>query len=347
MLDIPVSELIVPPFSRRAFVLGALGAAYNPAAAKAADSSIQYDVGLSFLVVGDWGRDGKTYQRHVAAFMAATANQTNSKFIISTGDNFYNLGISGENDRQWQTSFENIYQATSLQVPWHPVLGNHDYGGNVVAQLMRSKNNPRWRMESKFRVLSPSPLVDIFLIDTVLWIGKESFPYKWLGSPIDPNEAALQRDWLEAELGISKARFKLVIGHHPIYSVGPHGGRPAKPQMRELDDLLRAHGVTAYICGHDHCLYSIEHAGMHYICSGGGSAELPRFTGDPSSFGCVLPGLCSAGLPRWTTYVDRAGFASFHVTPNDLEFQFVDRSGLVTRPRSLLEPAVSLQPAQA
>jgi len=38
-------------------------------------------------------------------------------------------------DPQWQSSFEKVYTASSLQVPWHVVLGNHDYHHDPDAQI--------------------------------------------------------------------------------------------------------------------------------------------------------------------------------------------------------------------
>jgi tartrate-resistant acid phosphatase type 5 len=40
-------------------------------------------------------------------------------FVISTGDNFYPNGLTGVNDRKFQGSFTNIYEAKSLQKPWY------------------------------------------------------------------------------------------------------------------------------------------------------------------------------------------------------------------------------------
>lgn len=43
-------------------------------------------------------------------------------FVISTGDNFYDNGLEGANDRAFEESFTDIYTAKSLQKPWY--LGN-------------------------------------------------------------------------------------------------------------------------------------------------------------------------------------------------------------------------------
>ena len=79
--------------------------------------------GLNFLVFGDWGRNGEQDQMEVAAQMAIAAKDIDAKFIISVGDNFYENGVASVDDPQWQTSFEKVYSAPSLQVPWHVIAG--------------------------------------------------------------------------------------------------------------------------------------------------------------------------------------------------------------------------------
>ena len=45
-------------------------------------------------------------------------------FIISTGDNFYDDGLTGVDDKAFEDSFTGIYTAKSLQKPWY--TGNAD-----------------------------------------------------------------------------------------------------------------------------------------------------------------------------------------------------------------------------
>lgn len=287
--------------------------------------------GLPFLVVGDWGRNGKAWQRQVAEQMGRVGNLIDSRLTVSTGDNFYNLGVMSPLGAQWHTSFERIYTDPVLHRPWYAVLGNHDYGGDVTAQIQRSNYSARWRMPARWYCVKGAefgePSVDMFFIDTVVWRGREDFPYRWLGSSLHPADREVQRQWLADALCRSSAPVRLVFGHHPIYSVGKHGGAY---RMGDLDDIIRAGGVTAYVCGHDHCLYHIEHAGMDYICSGGGSEELPHFTGDPRTWGCVLPGDCGGNRPVWRSWFPRAGFAAFIAGEHGVDFTFVDRTGATT-----------------
>src|SRR6185295_9526775 len=61
---------------------------------------------LNFLVVGDWGRDGKKHQSEVAGRMGQTAATMGARFVVSTGDNFYTLGVRSVDDSKWGTSFQ-------------------------------------------------------------------------------------------------------------------------------------------------------------------------------------------------------------------------------------------------
>ncbi|GMP26071.1 hypothetical protein CsSME_00002666 [Camellia sinensis var. sinensis] len=53
------------------------------------------DGSLSVLVVGDWERKGNYNQSHVALQMGKTGEKSDIDFIISTGDNFYEDGLTG------------------------------------------------------------------------------------------------------------------------------------------------------------------------------------------------------------------------------------------------------------
>lgn len=42
--------------------------------------------------------------------------KVNPDFILLLGDNFYNNGVTGVDDPQWQTTFQEVFKASSLQV---------------------------------------------------------------------------------------------------------------------------------------------------------------------------------------------------------------------------------------
>ena len=51
--------------------------------------------------------------------MGRVADQIESSFVISTGDNFYDNGLADISDAQFETSFSRIYAAKSLHTQWY------------------------------------------------------------------------------------------------------------------------------------------------------------------------------------------------------------------------------------
>jgi hypothetical protein len=69
-------------------------------------------------------------QLAVAAKMQAVAAATRAyDAVVSTGDNFYYNGVASVQDPLFRTVFESIYTQPALQVPWYPIVGNHDCRG--------------------------------------------------------------------------------------------------------------------------------------------------------------------------------------------------------------------------
>jgi len=176
-----------------------------------------------------------------------------SAFVVSTGDNFYSSGVHSVDDPQWTETFENAFSAPSLQTPWYAVLGNHDYRGSISAEIEYTAQSPRWEMPARYwrqDIAAGADTASFFMLDT--------FPMTHLDStrarvPIlgDGGEAHTQLRWLEAELAASRARWKLVVGHHPILSSGAHGGemtlqehlRPLLQRASPIADLALCHAV--------------------------------------------------------------------------------------------------------
>ncbi|KAL3628498.1 hypothetical protein CASFOL_027544 [Castilleja foliolosa] len=228
---------------------------------------------VSFLAVGDWGRKGLFNQSAVAQQMGQVGAKLGIDFVISTGDNFYNDGLTGVNDSAFTESFTKIYTARSLRRPWYAILGNHDYHGNTEAQLnpLLKKQDRRWNCHRSYVVRSG--IVHIFFIDTNPFVqqyfGKANFNWKGV-LPRDRYVSNLLRD-LRTNLKRSNATWKIVVGHHPIKSAGKQGD--TRELVQQLLPILQANKVPIYINGHEHCLEHINNTGspIEFLTSGGGS----------------------------------------------------------------------------
>jgi len=257
---------------------------------------------LNFVLFGDWGRRGQIDQVHVATQMAAASSAVRAKFVVSVGDNFYEGGVESTEDSHWRESFENVYQDSALQIPWKVILGNHDYYGNCDAQIAFSKTSRRWQMPARYFVetqqLDSGVTADFFYVDTTPMV-KIYYEVKEekMRANVRAQDVPAQIAWLKGALAASKAQWKIVIGHHPIYSGNARGGTP------ELVDLvlpiLQEHKVQAYFNGHDHDLQHLVTGNLNLFCSGAGSIVSPKtLETERTKFVRNTPGFIAASLQR-------------------------------------------------
>lgn len=287
-----VSRIIASrPFliTRRSLMLAAAGLTFAPQA-------LATEAGFSFLVVGDWGQP-EPAQRQVANAMGRVATSLSSSFVISTGDNFYDQGVQSVEDPLWQTTYEQVYTAPSLQIPWFAVLGNHDHRGSAAAQVAYTATSDRWRMRARYwrevMHLPAGETVSFFFLDTNPIAKLPHAMIQFLG---DAAGAHAQLNWLERELAACRSNWKIVIGHHPIMSNGWHGGTPAMVQL--VRPLLEHYGVRAYFNGHDHDLEHISAGPVDYISSGAGAEARPPQANQDSRFAYGRQGFASCTLSR-------------------------------------------------
>ena len=255
------------------------------------------DGGLNFLVFGDWGRHGRPDQTEVAAQMAAAAKATGARFVISVGDNFYEDGVTAIDDPQWQTSFEKVYGAPSLQVPWHVILGNHDYRGDCDAQIAYSRNSKRWNMPARYfsqtHQINATMAVDFFYLDTTPML-KGYYSEKKTRDHVMTQDTGKQLSWFKKALAASTAPWKIVFAHHPIYSGGLHGDSPEL--IENILPLLVQYKVQAYFNGHDHDLQHLQAGTINLFDSGAGSEFRPTLKTKRTRFARACSGFTAVSL---------------------------------------------------
>ena len=204
---------------------------------------------VRFIAFGDYGT-GSPAQKQVAAVMAELNKKTPFDFGITLGDNFYTVGMSSPTDPRWKNLWDELYDPLKIKI--YATLGNHDWGlsDSPAAEILYSSNSPSWRMPAPYYTFTAG-LIQFFALDTN-----------------EVSEAQLM--WLDGELKKSTAKWKLVYGHHPIYSDGEHGD--SRFLIQKLLPVLK-NRVDIYLVGHDHILNHIKpEAGVQFFVSGGGGA---------------------------------------------------------------------------
>jgi acid phosphatase len=291
-----------------------LGLAAAAAPALSALPAAAATAALPIILVGDWGRNGHDEQRAVGVQMGKTAAAMKPAYIVSVGDNFYENGVASVDDPQWRSSFEDIYTAPSLQIPWKIMLGNHDYRGSVQAQLDYAQKSQRWQLPARYyaerQTLPDGATADFFYLDTSPFIKK----YYGTKVAVDGQDSQAQLDWLEGKLAASTADWKIVIGHHPIYAAHAHEPGYEGPDTPELiarlNPILLKYKIPLYVCGHDHVLQAVKMDGISYVCTGAGSQTYAP--------GQVIRGGFASGAH---------GFMTAWLTREALHWQFIDKDG--------------------
>jgi 3',5'-cyclic AMP phosphodiesterase CpdA len=203
---------------------------------------------LRFLAVADSG-SGDANQRAVGQRMAAVHQRQAVDLVLLGGDNIYPSGDLALVESTFLRPYAELLKA---RVPFHAVLGNHDIRtANGEPQVSYAP----FGMKGRYYALRRGP-VEFFLLDT-------------------NGNADWQRQisWLRGALARSRAPWKVVVGHHPIYSSGFYGNDPHL--AAKLTGLMQRHGVQLYINGHDHNYERSKPLdGITYLVVGGGGASL-------------------------------------------------------------------------
>jgi 3',5'-cyclic AMP phosphodiesterase CpdA len=235
---------------------GAIAAA--PAGASLAAPAIaQAKTSVRLLAVADTG-SGNSRQQAVADQMAAVHRSRPVDLVLLAGDNIYPDGDLKRVEKTFLTPYRALLSAG---VPFHAALGNHDIRtGNGDPQVAY----PPFGMKGRWYSLRRGPL-EVFVIDT-------NTNARWQH----------QKPWLQKALAASTAPWKVVVGHHPIYSSGFYGDDSVA--AARLGPLFRRYGVQLYINGHEHHYERSKPIdGTTYLIVGGGGASLRAVVPDEHS----------------------------------------------------------------
>ncbi len=223
-------------FLRQTVAFSAMAATGGLARALAPDVD---PIAKHILLVGDWGYTNLDGQRQVAAAMAGYTKQNalRPEALFMLGDSWYGDLEGGVDSPRWQSQFEEMYPRTAPPPrPAYSIMCNHDYQrmprsvNKVDAELAYAKRGKsRWTQPGLWYTfdLTPAgmkdPLLHVVALDSN--VPSELARLEGLTNfTLTSQQWQEQLKWLEAELAKpTKAPFRIVMGHHPIFSNGRHG----------------------------------------------------------------------------------------------------------------------------
>lgn len=185
---------------------------------------------FSFLFVGDVQDTIGGFANRV--LLNAWAHHPEAEFFVCGGD----LTERPAN-QYWAETFRTL-DSIGQSMPMLNVTGNHDYFKGIIQRLEH-------RFPLVFSYFLDSKVDDnmvytlnygnaqLFVLDS-----NREFFYLWT-----------QRQWLEEQLARSKAKWKILVLHHPLYSI--KGGNNAI-QRWMFDDLVNKYGIDLVLQGHEH-----------------------------------------------------------------------------------------------
>jgi 3',5'-cyclic AMP phosphodiesterase CpdA len=207
-------------------------------------------------------------------------------------------------------------------IPWHPVLGNHEYQGTTQAVLDYSAVSRRWEMPGRYyaKTWTVSENVDVLLI----FIDTAPLIYKYRDNPAEYGDAGKQSmeqelAWIDSTLDVSRAKWKIIMGHHPIYA-GTNKSESERSDLQErLQPLLDKHGVDISVGGHIHNFQHIRvlDSNVDYFVNSSASLTREVVPFEGALFGSPDPGfsLCTAKETELIiTFVNKEGEIIYQFT---------------------------------
>ncbi|MEK6288670.1 MAG: metallophosphoesterase [Acidobacteriota bacterium] len=246
---------------------------------------------VRFAVIGDWGT-GDKHQIGIARQMFASHQRTRFDFVISAGDNVYPNGSGKYFDRNFEQPFANLLKD---RVNFYTVLGNHD----VDAGRQDQCQYPLFNMggQNYYKIERGNGLAEFFMLDST-------------------DFGLTQTTWLESSLSASKAKWKIAVFHHPIYSSGKQHGS-ATGLRKRLEPLFTRYRVNVGFSGHDHIYERTKpQQGIQYFVSGAGG-KVRRGDVDRGS------GITAA------SFDDDNHFMVIEIDDNQVSFQAISEAGVV------------------
>jgi uncharacterized protein (TIGR03437 family) len=229
---------------------------------------------FEFLAFGDSGT-GSPEQAQIASRLL----DRDSAFVVHTGDLVYPSGTF----ERYESLYFDYYRDLMRDAPFFPCPGNHDYYETSCIPYRAIHSLPQ-------ETVSSADYGRYYSFD---W-GNAHFV------SLDSNDSLFQAvhgngrmlRWLDEDLRNTTKFWRIVILHHPAYSVGNHADEPEAHMVRNyITPILDKYSVPLVLNGHEHSYQRSapiaagkivnRGEGTLYITTGGGGADLhPVGSGD-------------------------------------------------------------------
>ena len=248
---------------------------------------------VHFAAIGDFGNAGQP-----ELDVSNLVKSWNPDFVITLGDNNYNLGEASTIDQNiGQYYHEFIYPYSGSYGPgstynqFFPALGNHDW---YTASAQAYLNYFALPGNERYYDFIKGP-VQFFVVDSDA------------NEPDGITSSSTQAQWLQNALANSTAAWNIVYLHHAPYSSSAHGSNTT------LQWPYAEWGADAVLAGHDHSYERIYQNGIPYFVNGLGGKSI-------YSFGTPISG-------SQFRYNDDYGAMLIDADNSSIVFKFIDRNG--------------------
>ncbi len=217
------------------------------------------------------------------AMQAYCSGAADCDFAVMLGDNIYPSGATAGRDGRDTQRFRDLFVTPFAGLGRrhddfriYAVLGNHDWRtsreGAMAEVHFFEQTRPFYMDGLIYRVQPPAGHgdVEVFALDTEVLLSsttvykasladdasevrseKREKPLKWAVPQTDAERNMVS--WLEQSLRSSKARWKIVIGHHPLWS-GAGGKFEQAHALRQLILPTLCRYADLYLAGHEHTM---------------------------------------------------------------------------------------------
>ncbi|KAH9255161.1 hypothetical protein BASA81_006920 [Batrachochytrium salamandrivorans] len=213
---------------------------------------------FNFLSVGDWG--DKEFLQLVAENFDKQGKDAAVALLL--GDNFYEAGVKSTTDQQWETKYQQFFTGPNMRKAKFMVAsGNHDYYGNVSAQVAYKDPTNRWLFPALYharRFTQHGIKVMFVMVDTwrlnggdTVWGHNPATGRTWLRS-----EAALWKQVAEGDISPQLA-LELLAKHPKRLSEQEEEEEAGKGDPQQLEWIRQVLTSPAgkeadwrFVCGH-------------------------------------------------------------------------------------------------